>query len=401
MNEITARTLLDAYLAGLLSDTDREAFAALLDDPAYADWLSAQLKSSFADGRFLSEEPEDRKQRLTARIQAGIRAAEDAPTPVMHRVRFLRTAWFRYAAILILMAGTATVLYRAYHTAQPAIAIEKPPHASPDIPAGGNKAVLTLADGSRIVLDSAATGNLASQGSMEITKLDSGALAYRGTGTTKAIGLNTISTPKGGQYHVVLPDGSAVWLNAASSLTFPTAFGKERHVTMTGEAYFEIKKDAARPFLVKTEQGQTIDVLGTSFNVNTYRDEKFQKTTLLEGAIQVTINAVTKKPVPGEQVVLDMSLNNGTQTVQKADIVQTMAWKNGIFNMEGATLPEVMRQLSRWYDIEVVYEHGVPDISFGGKMERSLPLSGIVTALTNMGVHLRMEAGNKRLVILQ
>lgn len=411
MNEVTARRLLDAYLAGSLSETEREAFAGLLDDPALADWLAAAIRASFTDDRFLGEEPQDRKQRLTTRIQAGIRAAEETPgiraakeTPVirMQRAPLLRKAWFRYAAIVLLIAGTAAIVYRSQHKTSTAIANAQRPGSSADIPAGGNKAVLTLADGRRIVLDSAATGNLASQGATQITKLDSGALAYHATvNGEKAIGLNTISTPRGGQYRVALPDGSRVWLNAASSITFPTTFDKERNVTMTGEAYFEVRTDPARPFRITTEQGQMIRVLGTSFNVNAYADEKIQRTTLLEGRIQVLRKDDTKMPAPGEQVYLDLSGNSGTQTVVKADIAHTMAWKNGTFSLEGATLPEVMRQLSRWYDIEVVYEHGVPDISFGGKMERSLPLSGVVTALTNMGVHLRMDAGNKRLVILQ
>lgn len=400
MNQATARHLLDAYLAGSLSEADREAFAALLDDPAQADWLVAEMRAAFGDDRYLREEPEERKERLNGLIAAGIRAAEEVPVVSMHGAPFLRRAWLRYAAVLLLAVGAGVVVYRMYRQPAGEIAKVRPLAGPADIRAGGNKAVLTLADGSRIVLDSADAGNVASQGGTQITKLDSGALAYHPGGTgDKAIGLNTISTPRGGQYRVVLPDGSAVWLNAESSVTFLTAFGKERSVSMKGEAYFEVKTDAGRPFTVQTEQGQMIQVLGTSFNVNAYADENIQRTTLLEGKIRVFKSADAKLPARGEQVCLN--LDGGSQTVVKADVAKTMAWKNGIFDLEGATLPEVMRQLARWYDIEVVYEHGVPDISFGGKMERSLPLSGIVTALSSMGVHLRMEAGNKRLVILQ
>ncbi|MBS1603311.1 MAG: FecR domain-containing protein [Bacteroidetes bacterium] len=415
MNQAAARRLLDAYLAGSLSEAGRDAFVTLLDDPAQAEWLVAEMKASFADDRYLGEEPDDRKKRLNGLIATGIKAAaaagvppaEDAMpitevTPVipMHRAPFLRRARLRYAAVMLLALGAAVVVYRAYRQPGKDITRMQPLAGPADIPAGGNRAVLTLADGSRIVLDSAAAGKVASQGATQITKLDSGALAYHPGGRgEQAIGVNTISTPRGGQYRVVLPDGSVVWLNAESSVTFPTAFGKERSVSMKGEAYFEVKTDAGRPFTVTTAQGQMIQVLGTSFNANTYTDENIQRTTLLEGKIRVLKNGDARLPAAGEQVCLN--IEKGTQTVVKADVAQTMAWKNGIFNLEGATVPEVMRQLARWYDIEVVYENGVPDISFGGKMERSLPLSGIVTALTNMGVHLRMEAGNKRLVILQ
>ncbi len=397
MNAITARRLLDAYLAGSLSEADRGDFAALLDDPALADWLAAEMKASFADDRYLQEEPVERKDKLNGLIASGIRAAEWVPA--VEDVVRVRRAWLRYAAVLLLAAGTVVVVYRTYRQPAADIARVIPATPSADIAAGGNKAVLTLADGSEIVLDSAVTGNIASQGGTQITKPEAGALAYHGAGAgEKAIGLNTVSTPRGGQYRVVLPDGSVVWLNAASSVTFPTAFVKERNVTMTGEAYFEVKTDAARPFTVRTEQGQMIQVLGTSFNINAYPDENIQRTTLLEGKIRVQKNSGAKLPDPGEQVCLNVS--TGAQSVVKADAAQTMAWKNGIFDLEGASLPEVMRQLARWYDIEVVYEQGIPDISFGGKMERSLPLSGIVKALTNMGVHLRMEAGNKRLLVL-
>jgi ferric-dicitrate binding protein FerR (iron transport regulator) len=336
----------------------------------------------------------------TADLKSAANTLSTSPPPA-HRVHFLRTAWFRYAAILLLIAGTATLLYV---NNQPSKNL-KQSALTPDIIPGGNKAILTLADGSTILLDSAANGSLAKQGNTKIIKLDAGQLSYspslagnRGEPTL----YNTIATPRGGQYQVLLPDGSKVWLNAASSIKFPTAFtGKTREVEMTGEVYMEIAKNTKQPFLVKAN-GTEVQVLGTSFNMNAYNDEEAIQTTLIEGSVKVILpqsSGSSKKEwllKPGEQVEV---MNSQTaKIISNADIEKVMAWKNGAFNFNDADLPAVLRQLERWYDINVKYEGIVPQKKFKGGMDRNVNLSDMLEVLKDMGIKFKMEG--RTLVVL-
>jgi ferric-dicitrate binding protein FerR (iron transport regulator) len=248
-----------------------------------------------------------------------------------------------------------------------------------DLTPGGNKAVLTLANGAQIILDSATNGALTQQGNTKIIKLDNGQLSYNsvnGSSSSPKTGeilYNTVSTPRGGQYQVVLADGSKVWLNAASSLRFPTSFtGNAREVTLTGEGYFEVTHDDAKPFKVLAN-GVEIKVLGTHFNINAYKDEPTIKTTLLEGSVKVGIGAASKTIRPGEQAQIESHDNslNPKIMVQPVDVDATVAWKNGRFIFHGNNILSVMRQLARWYDVEVSYEGNVTDEEFVGVINRS------------------------------
>jgi transmembrane sensor len=258
---------------------------------------------------------------------------------------------------------------------------------------GGNKAILTLGDGSTIALDSAANGSLAQQGNSAVVKLAGGQLAYRPTGAANDIVvMNTMSTPRGGQYQLTLPDGTKAWLNAASSITFPTAFvTAQRKIKIKGEVYLEVAQEAAKPFIVDIDGRSVVEVLGTSFNINSYADEAAIKTTLIEGNVRIKTNDRNILLKPGQQAV-DMQL------VNNADIAQVLAWKNGVFNFENLNFREVARQLERWYDIEVVYEGRVPDIQFKGDMNRGVSLTGVLRIFTAFGVHTRIE-GRKLIVM--
>lgn len=275
------------------------------------------------------------------------------------------------------------------------------PAKAGDILPGGNKALLTLDDGSTIVLDSTSNGIVAQQGGATILKRDNGQLAYDVLPEKQEKTLyNTLSTPRGGQYQLVLPDGSKVWLNSASTIRYPTNFtGKERKIELSGEAYFEVVKNASMPFKVNVNGKTEVEVLGTHFNVNSYNDEPSINTTLLEGSVRVTglITNDTRLIAPGEQAQLKA---NGQIYVNKtANIDQVMAWKNGIFNFDDADLPTVLRQLSRWYDIDIVYEGPVPQREFGGKMQRDLNLSQILRILEKNKVHYRTE--KQKLIIMK
>lgn len=261
-----------------------------------------------------------------------------------------------------------------------------------DIAPGGNKAVLTLADGSHIILDSVASGTISQQGMIAVKKLENGVLAYTvATDTTNnletALTYNTISTPKGGQYQVTLADGTKVWLNAASSIRFPVKFsGTERPVEITGEAYFEVAKNPSMPFKVKAA-GTVIEVLGTHFNINAYTDEATVKTTLLEGKVKITPSgnnhvATSRFLTPGQQALVDpygsIRINN------QADVEEAVAWKNGRFQFNSADLHSILRQIARWYDVDIEYKINT-DLHFTGQITRNENVSKVLEKLKLTG----------------
>ena len=271
----------------------------------------------------------------------------------------------------------------------------------PDAAPGRNGAILTLADGSRVSLDSAGKGVPATQGGAKIS-LQGNRLAYTPAAdamdaatSPKALTYNIVTTPRGRQFSLLLPDGSRVWLNAGSSLRFPTAFaGQERRVELTGEAYFEIAKDKSKPFFVHTDNTET-EVLGTSFNISAYHDEDAVDATLIEGRIRTGLPAEQVTLMPGEQARMGAKV----EVDHQANVEQAIAWKNGAFNFENRGLKEVMRQLARWYDLDVVYEPGVKDFRFGGEMSRNVPLSSLLKGLKDMEVHFRIENDHKLVVM--
>lgn len=265
-----------------------------------------------------------------------------------------------------------------------------------DVLPGGDKATLTLADGSTIVLDDAQNGYLVQQGNSKIIKLD-GKLSYDPTNkNSREIVYNTISTPKGGQYKLELPDGSQVWLNATSSIHFPTSFiGAERRIEITGEAYFEIAKKPNMPFIVTVNNAE-VQVLGTHFNVNAYDDEDNVKTTLLEGSVKFVNDGNTNILKPGQQAQL--TKERTTKVVSNVDVDEVVAWKNGMFDFENAGIETVMRQLSRWYDVEIEYK-GKNDDLFIAEMRRNIKLSDALKALELTG-KVKFDIQDKKIIVM-
>ncbi|MCX2584391.1 FecR family protein [Pedobacter sp. MR22-3] len=253
---------------------------------------------------------------------------------------------------------------------------------------GSNKAVLTLANGKNIVLTDAKAGDLAQQGDVAISKSKSGEILYHKVSGSSASVYNTLTTPRGGMYRLVLSDGTLVILNAASSILYPTVFtGKERCVTVRGEVYFEVKHNAAMPFKVKSS-GQTIEVLGTHFNVNAYDEVNHIKTTLLQGAVRVTSGSVSKYLAPGEQS--DFSHNE--IKVLKVDAEDAIAWKNGLFTFEDESLENIMLNISRWYDVEVSYQDVDRSMPFGGGVSRFEDVSKVLEKLELTGkIHFKIQ----------
>ena len=298
-------------------------------------------------------------------------AAESAPAPVR------RLPWLRIAAAAAILAGLlcGAAWWQAHRPTKGPVLAQKP--VVQDVLPGGNKAVLVLNDGSSIALDSTKRGTLATQGKTLVVQTSGGHLAYEAKENTPLVAYNTIRTPRGGQYQVTLADGTKVWLNAASSLRFPTAFnGEDRTVELTGEAYFEVTDNPHQPFRVMAN-GLKIDVLGTHFDVMAYEDEETINTSLLEGAVKVD-GRVLK---PGEEARLK---KGGALEVGEGDMDQVIAWKNGLFQFESTPLAEVMRQLGRWYDVSARYE-GTFSRHFSGQISRDATLEQVLLMLGQAG----------------
>ena len=322
--------------------------------------------------------------------------AEEAPVRRLRRPRVMAVA--ASVALLILAGGALYGVRRLFQDREnvPVAHAPKTNVFKNDIAPGKNKAVLTLASGATIVLDSAQNGSLAQQGHTLILKLSNGQLAYRqAAGSARqpvpvhsgSVEYNTISVPRGGQYQLVLSDGTKVWMNSSSSLRFPAAFaGGDRTVALEGEAYFEVASDKQHPFHVTLANNRTVDVLGTHFNVMAYADENAVQTTLLEGAVRVSGTTLA----PGEQAEWKP---DGTIRVKKGvDVAAAVAWKEGLFSFRDADIQSVMRQLVRWYNIEVVYEPLPVKSHFYAKIPRNTNISTVLQALTlTGGMHFGVE----------
>ncbi|MDR6784105.1 transmembrane sensor [Pedobacter africanus] len=297
---------------------------------------------------------------------------------------------FTVAATIILCVGLAFYFYPESGNTS------TPQHVKTErIIAGGSKAFLTLSNGKRIALTEADNGNLAEQSGIKITKTASGTLLYQVTAQAgqhnSRPDYNTIETPKGGEYQLILPDGSKVWLNAASALTFPANFTglKERRVELSGEAYFEIAKNKNAPFVVKSAR-QELKVLGTHFNVNAYTNELATTTTLLEGSVKIlkpgkTTNIILK---PGQEA----SVDSAEIKVYETDAEEAIAWKNGLFVFNEENIRSIMKKISRWYDVEVVFKGNMDNIYFVGNYSRSKNLENLLKNIELTGkVHFKIE----------
>jgi transmembrane sensor len=294
---------------------------------------------------------------------------------------FNRRWWMAAAAIVIAIAGYLVVNQKSGQPQTPAVV--------QDVQPGHNGAILTLAGGKKIVLDSLGDGTVITQEN-STASIVNGQLVYNSTRPATELRYNTITTPRGRQYTLLLPDGSKVWLNAASQITYPTAFANnERTVTISGEAYFEIAKDKTKTFRVNVDNRSVVKVTGTHFNINSYGDEGTISTTLLEGSVTVSAGTHQLHLQPNQQAI-QFSLDSLAVNTD-ADIAQVTAWKNGLFNFNHAGLHTVMQQLSRWYDIDVKYEGELPDRRFRGKITRDLNLSQVLKLMEDVGIKFRIE----------
>jgi transmembrane sensor len=312
------------------------------------------------------------------------------------RRRKVSQMFYAAATIVAFVVSIGTYLY--LHRTEKSIVFAN------DLAPGNNKAILTLANGLKINLNAASKGQLARQSNIKITKAGGGQIIYTVLKTidgqpVDSGAYNTIETPRGGQYEVNLPDGTEVWLDAASSLRYPVIFGlKQRKVELKGEAYFEVAHNKKKPFIVATEQ-QNVLVLGTHFNINAYPDESTVNTTLLEGKVKITGNGLNAELIPGQQSILTPQTHQ--IKVQNADLETTMAWKNGDFVFKSEGLESIMRKISRWYDVDVEYASNAPhNLTLGGWVSRSRNISAILKIMeTTDRVHFKIEG--RRVIVMQ
>jgi hypothetical protein len=348
--------------------------------------------------------PEEISDRIWAKLKTEIEPVRVVP------VRSPFKKWLQVAAAVIVVTISA-YLYKHYNSNEASLepVVNKTRPVNTDITPGGNKALLTLADGKQIVLENAKSGLLAQEENTTIKKEDGDILVYNSQGTEMVQSpFNTISVPRGGHYRVVLPDGSKVWLNASSSLRFPTAFaGAERTVELRGEAYFEVEKNERMPFIVTVtnerkyegdaSNNMRIQVLGTHFNVMAYEDEPNAVTTLLEGSVRVSNNVNNVLLKPGQQA---LSNNANKLRVSAGDTEGAVAWKNGYFKFSNENIRSIMNKISRWYNVDIEYKGKVPEKNLWGTVSRFEDVSEVLKTLELTGsIHFKLEG--KRLIVME
>ncbi|MEO6522900.1 MAG: FecR domain-containing protein [Mucilaginibacter sp.] len=309
------------------------------------------------------------KQLLYNKLQASLHAQQT-------RVIGMRRWVYAVAASVLVFLSVGIYIINTRKSTS-VIAKVNTPARQKDIQPGTNKAILTLANGKHIQLDDAKNGVLSKQGNSAITKSGNGIVIKNGSGNALAdIALNTITIPRGGKYNITLPDGTHVWLNASSSLTFPTVFtGNQRKVAVTGEAYFEVAKNKAMPFKIDVNGKQVVEVLGTHFNINAYADERTITTTLLEGSVKINYQDKSTLIKPGEMAV---NTDGSGVTVKPADVDEVMAWKNDQFVFNSENIVSIMKKISRWYDVDVIFKGDMAKINFDGNYSRAKGLSSLL-----------------------
>jgi transmembrane sensor len=379
----------------------KEDFTVLYDKYLAGDCTPEELTllEKYRDDFILSEKPwtpaMGDKDEVRSAIYNKLQLAVKPP------VRLLNFKWLAAAALLICVITAGLFLH--YKNSSASLAdTQLGQHKKNLIVPGSDKAILTLADGRVLNLDKQEKGIMLKQGSATITQLTAGQLTYSVKNQKQAIlstAYNSIMTPKGGEYRVVLSDGTKVWLNSATSLKYPAVFsGHERRVELSGEAYFEVAKNKHMPFRVSVK-GMAIEVLGTHFNVMAYNNEKAVETTLLEGKVKLTNNHNKKQAylLPGQCGV--MKDDQGGFDVQPANAGNAVAWKNGYFTFNQESIQSIMRKVARWYDVDVEYQGDVSNKTFGGTVSRFADISDLLKTLELTGtIHFKVEG--RRVIVM-
>jgi ferric-dicitrate binding protein FerR (iron transport regulator) len=379
--------LWEQYLAGRMSRAEKQELQELSHDPALQAHFEELVNASVEAYMPAGESHTDKTLHFEKVMAAASRNETGAS---IRRLPSMRRWWV--AASMLFLLGSGLYFFLQHNKRnKPLVARSS---TGTDLLPGRNGAILTLADGSQVELDSFKNGTVASQNGAQVV-LANGQLSYDVTGNASTeIAYNSIHTPRGRQFHVQLPDGTGVWLNAASSIRYPTRFtGAERKVDITGEAYLEVTKDTKMPFFVNVNNQATVEVLGTHFNINAYENEGSLAATLLEGAVRVSKGAerVMLRPEQQAKIAQRITVENNIS------IDKVMAWKNGYFYFDHQDISSIMRQVQRWYDVEVVYE-SVPEKTFSGTIPRNVKASQLLKML-ELTENVKFTIDNNKIIV--
>lgn len=387
--------LFQNYFDKTATEKERDELMQIINDPLQEEVIKSLMEDVFMSNTSTNMEndvfAQGQKEKMLDAVFAVQPGKPESGSAIVKGIA--RISWVKYAAAAILLLSVGLFFFKSKQTNFGTSQVK----ISNDIKPGGNNAVLTLSNGTRIMLNDAKNGKLAVQGSASVVKLANGELKYNQNGATEGAPVyNTMSTPRGGQYKLQLPDGTIVMLNSESSITFPIAFkGKVRNVSLTGEAYFEVAKNKKMPFHVSFGD-QQVEVLGTHFNISAYKDQPVYKTTLLEGSVRISRGKENQLLVPGQQAIY--KTDSQAFVVNEVDIEDVIAWKNGLFQFDNTELEQVMLQLSRWYNVEVEYDGPKPVLNFTGAVKRDNNLSRVIKILESTGGVKFTIDGNKIIV---
>jgi len=402
MNTDKLHDLLRQYFDDTISPSDYSELLEYLKtaDQDVIEQVIDEEMLSLHSGEIFSKK---QSENVLNRIKSDLRFTKASSKEEVYQpkvIKFYQRTWFRAAAAVLVFCTVGLLMVR-HQRVQNNTNKTVVNHTSIPIVPGGQKATLTMSNGKVIVLANAANGVLANTGVSKIVKQRQGQIVYDAKGNNTAsteVGYNTLTTPRGGEYQVVLPDGSKVWLNAASSITYPVQFtGSERRVKLTGEAYFEVAKNKEKPFYVSMSDAE-VRVLGTHFNISAYSDDDAITTTLLEGSVRVTKNHSMSLLKPGQQAVINHKSDD--IAVSEANIDDAMAWKNGYFIFNDDNITGIMKKVSRWYDVDVYYAADLSDQKFGGSYHRSKNINELLQYLEMIGkIHFKIQ--ERRITVMK
>ncbi len=378
------QTLFQQYLNNNLTEDEFTEFWQLLQSEAEFDNLAPDLQKLWEEEISFSLQDEEWEAKMK------ILHSQNQSFP---KSRFI--PWKRYAiaASVVFTIGIISYFLLFNKDKNPEVVVISKTLSHDIIAPSATKAMITLADGTQVALDNVTSGTLTKQANVNVIKTEDGKIIYNGSASEMIY--NTLTNPRGSKViDITLADGSHVWLNAGSSVTYPVAFvGNERKVTITGEAYFEVSRHPTKKFFVQAN-GSTTEVLGTHFNVNSYSNEADVKVTLLEGAVKVTKQNVSGVLKPGQQAQITDKIN----VVSDVDIETVIAWKNGLTKFKSADIKSIMRQVERWYNVDVVFEGNMPDRTFTGGVSRDAKLSELLRILEVSNIHFRLNG--QKLVVM-
>ena len=383
MVDTPLKDLLSKYFYKTATVDEQKVLFELLEEDIYKEQVLAIMAELYAGDWDALEDIDFNRQVILEEILSSYSERKVVPWK----------KWAAYSASIVLVLGIWFFIQKDGTNRARTELVQ-----TQDIPAGGNKAILTLDNGTKIILDSLSEGSVLEEGSIRIVKSDDGQLTYEmSSGDNTVLTYNTIKTPTGGFYQVILPDGTHVWLNAESSLRFPTMFkGPDRKVELTGEGYFEVAKNAEQPFIVSVGETQ-VKVLGTHFNVNAYALAKGVNTTVLEGRVAVGIGETVQHVNPGQQ--LKWYKNRPAVLLENVDLSQEVAWKHGYFCQNSIPLRDLMEEVKRWYGVQVEYEAPI-NPEFVIRIRKDVSLGQLLTVLELTG-EVKFNLTNKTLKVME